>query len=649
MNDVSLLRGLSNRVRPLAGEAVFFAVMLTLLFYKFHVLNTTLSSRHVLTTVTFFGNLGVLLCLMTPLTLLPGKWRGAALVALDAILSLLLLTDVLYLRYYSDLFSLRNLGLFAQAGEVADSILALSRLSDVLYFIDIPLFALAARRLTRRDGWPRLSWTRSAAICALFVTGAGCVAWKIDNYDRAVRGALRALWDRGSVAVSTGTLIYHFADAWNIADEALAREAFAAEDERNIAGWFAARAANGAAEGTTVPGRALASGKNLIAIQVESLQAFSVGLRVGGVEVTPNVNRLAKESLFFPRAYNQTAGGNSSDAEFMVNTSLFPTSKGVAYVRFAGNNYNSLGSLLKARGYDTIALHGDRPGFWNRNHMYPALGFDRYISKNEFSKGEGIGLGLSDRSFFEQSLGYLTELRDGGRPFYAFLVTLTSHYPFNFGALREQVTDLPLGDLEDTLLGNYLRSIRYTDRQIGLFIEGLARENLLDESVVVLYGDHPAIPRGDHQALGALLERDLSSSAAWRTIQSVPLLIRLPRGAMAQTVDTPTGQMDVAPTVASLMGFSVPGAFGRNLMNPAENALDDLVIFRNGTYVRGDTWVQPQNALAFDLRSSRPLAYGENFAPDAEEAARRLHYSDRILEHNLVKRMNRSNMVVSAD
>lgn len=647
MKEVSLSRRLASGLGTFAGEIVFFVAMLALLFYKFHVLNTTLSNRHVLTVVTFFGNLGVLLCLMTPLTALPGRWRGAALVALDAVLSLLLLADVLYLRYYSDLFSLRNLGLSAQAGEVADSILALAKFSDVFYFIDIPFFALAARYLTRHDAWLRLSWMRSVAICALFAAGAGCVMWKIEDYDRAVRGALRSLWDRPAVAISTGTLIYHFADAWNIADEAIAKETFAAEDEHRITEWLAARNNGDTAGGASIPGQALASGKNLIVIQVESLQGFVVGLRVGGVEVTPNVNRLAKESLYFPKTYNQTAGGNSSDAEFMVNTSLFPTSKGVAYVRFAGNSYNSLGSLLKAQGYSTIALHGDRPGFWNRNHMYPALGFDSYISKNEFTKDESIGLGLSDRSFFEQSLGYLTGLRDKGKPFYAFLVTLTSHYPFNFGALKEQVTDLPLGDLEDTLLGDYLRSIRYTDRQIGRFMEGLARENLLKDSVVVLYGDHPAIPRGDYQALGSLLGRDLSSTATWRTIQSIPLMIRLPQGAMARTVDTPTGQMDVAPTVASLMGFSVPTAFGRNLMNPAGNEADDLVIFRNGTYVRGDTWVQPQNAQAFDLRSSQSLAYDEQRASDVEEVTRRLHYNDRILENNLVKRINRSNMVVS--
>jgi len=622
---------------------LFFVVLLAVLFVKFHILNITMSSRHVLTPVTFFGSAGVLVCLLTPAMLLPGRWRGRALLAANAALSLLVLADLLYLRYYSDLFSLRNLALTGQAREIADSILALTRYSDVLFFADIPLFALAHRGLSRNDAWMKPSWTRRAAICAIFLAGAGGIVWKVDNYNRAVRGALRALWDRPSVAVSTGTLVYHFADAWNILDEAISKEAFAAEDEDKITAWLAERLTGNLPEEAD----AAARGKNLILIQVESLQAFTVGLRVGGTELTPNINRLAGESLRFPNAFNQTAGGNSSDAEFMVNTSLYPTAKGVAFVRFAGNSYHSLGTQLRAMGYQTAAFHGDRPGFWNRNHMYPSLGFEHYISKNEFNRDESIGLGLSDRSFFEQSLGYLAKFRDDGKPFFAFLVTLTSHYPFNFGALKEQVTDLGLGELEGTVLGDYLRSVRYTDAQIGAFIDGLEREGMLEDSVVVLYGDHPAIPRGDSKALGDLLGRDLSSAAAWRTIQKIPLMIRLPHGAMARTIDTPTGQMDVAPTLAALMGFRMPAAFGKNLLKPTQGETGDYVVFRNGSFIRGDTWVQPQSAQAFDLRSFQAINYEDISASDAEEVNKRLRYNDRILENNLVKRLSRSGMLAS--
>jgi phosphoglycerol transferase MdoB-like AlkP superfamily enzyme len=577
----------------------------------------------------------VLICLVSPLALLPRKVWGAALVAFDLALSVLILTDLVLLRYFSDLFSFRNIGLAGYASDVSDSAVALMRLQDSKYFADLPFLVLLLAAFFRREGgkggYPR----RAAAAIAIFILGASGVVWKIHDYDGAVPGAIRSLWDRPAVAISVGSLVYHAADVMNIAEETLARKNYSALDEKKLTDWLEARAGSVAVS----PMFGAARGKNLIMIQTESLQSFVVGLRVGGAEVAPNVSRLARESLLFTRAFNQTASGNSSDAELMANASLYPSPKGVAFARFAGNAYNSLGTELKKLGYSTAAFHGDKPGFWNRNHMYPALGFDRYISKREFEPGEGVGLGLSDRDFFDQSLRRIVQIRDEGRPFYAFLVTLTSHYPFNFGALKKQAGDLNLGALEDSLPGAYLRSICYADEQIGNFLRGLESEGILDESVIAIYGDHPAIPRGDAATLEVILGRDLSSLAAWREIQSVAFMIRLPRKEMAQAIDIPTGQMDIAPTVASLLGFSIPTAFGCDLLDPALNRDEKLVIFRNGSFVKGDVWVQPGEKRAFDLPSRERLSYSDEHESYAAAAASVLELSDMLLEGDMARKV----------
>jgi phosphoglycerol transferase MdoB-like AlkP superfamily enzyme len=604
--------------------------------------DSSISPRHKLTFVTFAGSSGVLLCLVSPIFLLPGRARGVCLVALDFALSLLILTDELYLRYYSDLFSLRNIGLSAQAGAVSDSIAALFEARDVKYFADLPIFMLLLRLSSKNWRRAGLSLARAAGVLAFLALGASGVAWKIRDYDRAVPGAIRSLWDRPAVAISTGTLVYHASDALGIVDEMFSRKIYSAEDKKNLAGWLESRRGNEREDlGSSGEAFGAAKGKNLIMIQVESLQSFVLGLEAGGVEVTPNINRLAAESLVFTRAFNQTASGNSSDAEFMSNTSLFPTAKGVAFMRFAGNHFDSLGSELKSRGYATAAFHADRPGFWNRGHMYPALGFERYFSRNDFEPGERIGLGLSDRDFFGQSLLRLAEMRDGARPFYAFLVTLSSHYPFNFGAFEKYLTDIepgPLGDLGDSILGNYLRSVQYADEQIGNFLMGLERENLLDESLIVLYGDHPAIPRAEASSLALLVGRDLSSVAAWREVQSVVMMIRLPGGKPSRTIDTPAGQMDIAPTVASLMGFSMRAAFGDDLLDPSVNAAEKFVIFRNGSFVKGNFWVRPGENKAFDLTSHEAVPYAERTAEWAGQAGALLYMSDMVLEDDMLRR-----------
>ncbi|MBP8783948.1 MAG: LTA synthase family protein [Synergistaceae bacterium] len=569
--------------------------------------------------------MGVLFCLVAPILLFPKRLRGVSFILLNLVLSFLILTDTLYMRYYTDLFTLRNLGLSAQAGAVADSIFMLLRPGDVFIFMDLIPLIMGVFWLNGRHLWGEVDRYRVALAGVLILSGASATVYKLLDYDRSCRGAMYAMWDRPAVCVGTGSLSYHAIDAWNTVSEVWAKKPAGKSEITEIETWLT----EWNRESSTGSTFGAAKGKNLILIQVESLQAFAVGLKVGGVEVTPHLNRFRKEGVHFTRGYNQTANGNSSDAEFMANTSLFPIAKGVAYMRYPGNEYHSLGTMLADEGYSTLALHGDRPGFWNRNHIYPSLGFQRYVSNMDFKKEESIGLGLSDRSFFRQSLDIL---KTQSQPFYAFLITLTSHYPFNFPALKEQVSSLPLGDLEETLLGDYLRSIHYTDRHLGEFLKGLSESGLLEKSVIVVYGDHPAIPIGDRERLSKLLGRNLESAAAWREIQKVPLMVRLPGKMIRGERDTPTGQMDIAPTVANLMGLSMKTAFGRDLFNTQGGA----VLFRNGSYVDGTNWIDPQREAAWNLATDSPIEYADQWIEKTNTNRRHLSFSDRVIESNLL-------------
>ena len=622
----------SDRWEIFSLENVIFGILIAVLWFKFHSFDKAAFPRHTLTLTTAIGGLGALLAVMTPTLLLPRRARWAALVILDALLSLLILTDTLYARFYSDLFSLRNAGLSSYAWEIASSIAALFRWRDAVCFADLPIFVVLAVIASRRGVRKNLSAARAAAVCVISLIGAAGLAWKIYDYDKSLSGAIMTLWDRPSVASNTGTLVYHAADVINIIYDAATRMRFDENDSRALTEWLSSRnSKRAAAEATFGAGH----GKNLIMIQVESLQSFVAGLRAGGAEVTPNINRLIDQSVYFPVVFSQTAAGNSSDSELMSNASLYPTSRGAAFMRFAGNSYCSIGTELSSMGYSTVAFHGDRPGFWNRSHMYPALGFGRYVSMKDFRMEESIGLGLSDRSFFKQSMGYIRELRDAGKPFFAFLVTLTSHYPFNFKKLTEQTKDVPLGDAEGTLPGDYIRSIAYADEQIGNFLSDLEDEGLLDESIIVLYGDHPAIPRGDHWPLSSLLGVDLSSQAAWRSILSVPLIIRLPHGAFAGRRDILAGQIDIAASVAAIMGFSMPAAMGQNLLSPEIEDARRLVVFRSGSYIRDGIWVDQGSKTAFDMKTHKEIGYSDEMAEYASEAAKQLLFSDMLLEGDM--------------
>ena len=132
----------------------------------------------------------------------------------------------------------------------------------------------------------------------------------------------------------------------------------------------------------TEPGKYFGIGKNrnLIVIQVESLQNFVVNKKYGDTEITPNLNYLINnDSFYFPNYYQQLGLGNTSDAEFITNNSIYPTTEGQAYSLYQNNEFYGLPWQLKEIGYKTLAMHGHDKSFWNRDKAYSAQGFDTIL------------------------------------------------------------------------------------------------------------------------------------------------------------------------------------------------------------------------------------------------------------------------------
>ena len=286
-----------------------------------------------------------------------------------------------------------------------------------------------------------------------------------------------------SVVEQLGPFGYHAYDTWNyLRGTWLRRPATAAQVDEALA-WLRERAplrAGGA-------GFAAARGKNLIVVQVESLQDFVVDFTVGGQEVMPHLRRWTGDSLRFTNVTDQTSEGRTSDAEFTTLTSLLPLDHGAVAFRFPGNHYAALPRVLTEHGYATLSAVAFEPGFWNRQVMHPAYGFQRSLFEPDFQMTEQIGWGLNDHDFLQQMVPRLEQLP---RPFAAWLITLSLHHPFESFPDAHKV--LKLGALEGTSFGNYLHTMRFFDQALEDFKAALARDGLLDSSMLVVFGDHDA-------------------------------------------------------------------------------------------------------------------------------------------------------------
>ncbi|WMX55486.1 LTA synthase family protein [Peribacillus sp. R9-11] len=306
------------------------------------------------------------------------------------------------------------------------------------------------------------------------------------------------------------------------------------------------------------------AGKNVIIIQVESLQAFPLFQKSSGQEVTPFMNKLAKDGLFFPHVYPQTVFGNSSDGELIVNTGLYPLKQGATFFRFPYNDFPSLAKELKKIDYQSYAFHGDEENFWNRQHAYPALGFDDYISIEDMQQDEIISMGLSDRSFFKQGYDYL---KDKQNPYYAFFVTLTSHVPFSLPA--DQITLKPEVGKEGSYLTKYYEALHYTDSAIEEFVKNLKENGKLKDSVIVIYGDHDGLFVKDKHEVEGYYGIKISDEEWIEKYMPIPVII-YQEDIQGRTIDKVAGQVDILPTLYDLLGIQSSSFFGETMLNGEE-------------------------------------------------------------------------------
>lgn len=317
-------------------------------------------------------------------------------------------------------------------------------------------------------------------------------------------------------------------------------------------------------------------GKNLIAIQVESLENFVINKKVYGQEITPTLNKLLSGSLYFDNIYEQNNSGTSSDCDLMVNTSIFPIRATSTFPTYPWTKYNSLQNILNNEGYTTISTHAELPGSWNWAEPHKSFGADKLWDINEFNIDEVIGPGLSDESYLKQ---IADKIKSENQPFYTFIATLTSHGPFEMPE-DKKLLNLPK-ELDDNMLGGYFQSVRYADEAIKLFIEELEKNGQLDNTVLMIYGDHGGVHKFYEEEI-----KDAPLNENWwqENDKKIPFII-YNKDLKATTISKAGGQVDFLPTISYLLGVERSKfdntSMGRVLVNTNRNA----TILNNGDII----------------------------------------------------------------
>lgn len=588
------------------------AVMVKCFYFQF-------SSR--VSTKPYFtpGNTRMLLTTLTSILIIivftliiTNRKRHIFLLVINIILSLLVLSDTLYYRYYYNTLSVPVLYQIGLAGSIKDSILNLLRPKDIVFFVDLPfimIFMLLCKKILKLEPVKIHIYKKLTTAACLFAVSFGVFQW---TYAQAVPGAFP--FDNNYVSSKMGILYFHYYDIKKFAiDHLFTDNTISDEEVAVIDEYFGSR------QPEDVKYKGVAKGKNLIVVQMEAFMQFMINQKLDGKEITPNLNKFINDSAYFENFYYQTGNGNTSDAEFLTNTSLYPLRQGAVYFRYTANTYESTANLLKEQGYSTYVAHANAPSFWNRTEMYKSLGFDNFFNSTNLMIDEYLGWGLSDKSFLRQSLDKI----DTSRPFYGFFITLSSHHPFNY---FDKYDGFDPGKYKDSFLGDYIKAVSYVDEAIGEFLEDLKKRGLYDNSVIVLYGDHGAFQKDQINILKEFLGFE-QNDTTWVKLQKTPCFIRFPGMDNPGVKSITAGQIDILPTVANLLGFDAPHAIGKDLFNTEKG----YAVIRSLASVVTDDFVYIGNDNGALYNHSGERLENAEYEAEVEKYRKQLELSDLII------------------
>lgn len=401
-------------------------------------------------------------------------------------------------------------------------------------------------------------------------------------------------------------------------------------------------------------------GKNVIFIHAESIQNFLIGKEVNNREVTPNINKLASEGIYFSKFYPQISVGTSSDTEFTLTTGLMPSNSGTVFVSYFDRTYKGMPSYFNDLGYYTFSMHGNKADFWNRKVMHKNLGYKKFYAKDTYEIDEVVGLGLSDKSFFRQITPIIRDIKSKKEPFMSTVITLSNHSPFNdvekYGefdlSMKYKKTDPLTGKttietapyLEDTEMGRYIKSAHYADEAFGEFMYELDEAGILDNTVLVFYGDHEA-RLGKKQfdkmynydpETNEIKDKDDSSykeitSYDYDLLKNTPLIIWTKNKKYNKEVKDVMGMYDILPTIGNMFGFYPEYALGNDIFSNS----DKIVIFPNGNFLTNKVYYNNLKDEYLSLDNSViSKSYIEKYKAYTDK---RLEISNSIIVHDLIK------------
>ncbi|MHC8295946.1 LTA synthase family protein [Pseudomonas sp. LB3P58] len=296
---------------------------------------------------------------------------------------------------------------------------------------------------------------------------------------------------------------------------------------------------------------------NIVLVTIESFSAKYMGSNGDERNLTPNLDALRKQSLYFNNFY---ATGTRTDRGLEAITLAIPPTPGRSIVKRVGreSGFASLGQQLTAVGYDSVFVYGGRGYFDNMNAFFSGNGY-RVVDQSSVDESEinfKNAWGMADEDLYKQTLKLADADYAKQQPFLLQLMTTSNHRPYTYPDNR---IDIKSGNGRDG-------AVKYTDYAIGQFLDQARQKPWFDNTIFVFVADHTA---------GSAGMEDLPIKN-----YQIPLFIYAPKLIDARETAQLASQIDLAPTLLGLLNLDYQSTFfGRNLLQ--DNPLPPRVVVGN--------------------------------------------------------------------
>lgn len=575
---------------------IFLGILIfikTLLFYS-----NTIGKGEEIELETILVTLSFVIDIVCFLCIIPNRARIVIGIIINFLLSLLLFGDEVYYIYSNSVLSIAQFTNLQYGNEILNTLPELLEAKQILYFIDMIIIIILL--LTGFLKIKKIQIKSKAQFFVKFVIGITVIIFLfIIEVAYVEKGKEKSYNKDMQIRKSTifGYHIYDIKDSINIQKETKYKKYDdMLKDYEELKEFYKKRYGK-----EKYDFNGILKDKNVIILQLESVQEFVINKEINGKQITPNLNQFLKENIEFNNMHMQSYS-TTADSEHSTITSLYPMENGMSFSKYYTNTYDDIFNIFNQANYYTSYMHGNEAKFWNRGNVYGKLNVDDLALKDKFDDKEYINGFMSDEVLYTQAVKKMENYK---QPFLSFIVSASSHTPFELEGLQDRnKVNIDVGKYKNSYFGNYLEAVNYADYAFGVLINDLKEKGLYENTAIIVFGDHNGLNMYNEEMIEFLesTNTDFKDIDIKLNYTRVVCGMRIPDIGKLK-IEKPVSKLDIKPTLAYLCGIEDGISLGTNMFSSKEfvSLNNERIIGTN--YYYDEDWYDIKTGEQIDINN----------------------------------------------